>query len=88
YLQRLVEIDPQPEYYSNLAGCYLVLDRLSEASALLSEAMKKFSADPEVYLYRAWLNKKRYLIKEAQEDASTAISLGADPQKVARLLQE
>lgn len=88
YLQRLVEIDPQPEYFSNLAGCYLVLDRLSEASALLNEAVRKYPDDPEVYLYRAWLNKKRYLIKEAREDADTAISLGVDPRNVERLLKE
>lgn len=88
YLLQLIEIDPQPEYYSNLAGCYLALERLSEASALLSEAVNKYPADPEIYLYRAWLNKKRYLIKEAHADADTAISLGADPLKVARLIQE
>lgn len=88
YLLKLIEIDPQPEYYSNLAGCYLALDRLSEASALLSKAVGEYPADPEIYLYRAWLNKKRYLFKEAHADADTAISLGADPLKVARLLQE
>lgn len=88
YLQNLIKIDPQPEYYCNLAGCYLELDRLSDASALLSEAVGLYPEDPEIYLYRAWLNKKRYLIKEALDDANIAISLGADPRKISRILNE
>ncbi len=88
YLQELVEIDPQPEYYANLASCYIMIDHLSEASALLSEAMGKFPDDPELYLYRALLNKKRYLLKEAKEDAAKAVSLGADPRKVGQMMQK
>ncbi len=88
YLKELIRIDPQPEYYSNLAGCYLVMDRLSDASAILNEAMEIYPLDPELFLYRAWLNKKRYLIKEARDDADKAISLGADPRKVERFLHE
>lgn len=87
YLRELIDTDPQPEYYANLAGCYLMVDNLSEASALLSEAIRKYPRDPEIYLYRALLNKKRYLLKEANEDAATAVSLGADPRKVSQMMQ-
>lgn len=87
YLQELIETDPQPEYYANLAACYIMIDNLSEASALLSEAMTKYPRDPEIFLYRALLNKKRYLLKEAEEDAAKAISLGADPRKVDQMIR-
>lgn len=88
YLEELVKIDPQPEYYANLAGCLIAAEDLSQASAVLRTAMENFPDDPEIYLYRAWLNKKRYLMKESRDDAATAISLGADPRKVERLLKE
>lgn len=88
YFQRLIADDPQPEYYAGLAGCYLAMDDLSEASALLTEAMEKYRNDPELYMYRAWLNKKRYLHKASREDAQKAISLGADPRKVQQLLRD
>lgn len=88
YFQRLIEDEPQPEFYAGLAGCFLATDRLSDASALLTEAIGKFPDDPELYMYRAWLNKKRYLKKETQKDMQKAISLGADPRKVQRLLQD
>lgn len=88
FFQKLIEEDPQPEYYAGLAGCYLSIDDLSDASALLKEAMERFRDDPELFMYRAWLNKKRYLNKASREDAKKAISLGADPNKVRLLLNK
>lgn len=88
YFQKLIAEDPQAEYYAGLAGCYIAIDDLTEASALLNEAMERFRDDPELYMYRAWLNKKRYLSKAARDDAQKAISLGADPIKVQRLIQD
>lgn len=82
YYQKLIDEDAQPEYYAGLAGCLISTDRLSEASALLNEAMDKYHDNPELYMYRALLNKKRYLNKAAREDARKAISLGADPRRV------
>ena len=82
YLKKLVENAPAPEFYANLAGCYLNLDWLNEASEIIAEGMKKFPDDPELYYYRAWLNKERYRLDDARRDAQQAVKLGANPAKV------
>ena len=82
YLTKLIEADPTPEYYSTLAGCYLVLEELSEASSLIAEGLKRFGHDPELYYYRAWLNRDRFRLDDAHEDARLAIKYGADPTHV------
>ncbi|MDE6131047.1 MAG: hypothetical protein K2F74_05595 [Muribaculaceae bacterium] len=82
YLRRLVKEIPSPEYYSALAGCLLALDRLSEASEVIADGLKRYSHDPELYYYRARLNHARYRLDEAQADAKRAIELGASPARV------
>lgn len=82
YLTKLIEVDPNPEFYAALAGCYLVLEELSEASSVISDGLKLYSQDPELYYYRAWLNRDRFRLDEAHEDAKRAISLGASPERV------
>lgn len=82
YLRRLIAGNPQPEYYASLAGCYLALERLTDASEVIGEAMEKYPADPELYYYRAWLNRDRYMLSDARRDAAEAIRLGASPRKV------
>lgn len=81
YLTLLKE-DPAPEYYASLAGCYLQIQNLSEAAATIAEALKKYPEDPELFYYRAWLNRDRYRLDDAKADAKRAISLGANPAKV------
>ena len=82
YLRRLVKEIPSPEYYSALAGCLLALDRLSEASEVIADGLKRYSHDPELYYYRARLNHARYRLDEAHADAKRAIELGASPARV------
>lgn len=86
YYKRLIEKDPAPEYYASLAGCYLATDQLGEASDLLGKAIEMYPKDPELYYYRAWLNKERYRFDDAKADGIKAIQLGASPQKVKELL--
>ena len=81
----LIEKDGSPEYFAALAGCYLQLGQLSDASAVLSEAMSKYPLDAELYYYRAWLNRDRYRLDDARKDARKAIELGANPKKVSGL---
>lgn len=88
YLKKLIETAPSPEYYANLAGCYLTLDWLNEASETISEGMKRFPDDPELYYYRAWLNRERYRLEEAHADAKKAVALGANPAKVDALFKK
>lgn len=88
YYKRLIEVDPSPEYFASLAGCYLASGQLPEASELLSRAFKSYNRDPELYYYRAWLNRDRYLLDEAKKDGIMAIKLGADEKKVKSLLEK
>lgn len=80
--RRLIERERMPEYYAALAGCLIAVDNLHDASSTIAEGLKHFGNDPELYYYRALLNKKRFLNDDAMRDARRAIELGADPRKV------
>ena len=82
YFRKLIEIEPAVEYYARIVACQLAVDDLDGASKTIGEAMSKYSSDPELYFYRALLNKKRYLSDEAKRDAKRAVELGADPERV------
>lgn len=82
YYKRLIEKEPSPEFYASLAGCYLATEQLTEASEVLAKAMKLYPDDPELFYYRAWLNRDRYLLDDARQDGRRAVALGADPAKV------
>lgn len=85
YLKALISENPQPEYYASLAGCYLELGELSDAAATITDGMKMYPLDPELYYYRAWLNRDRFLLDDAQADGYRAVELGASPARVAAL---
>lgn len=87
YLEKLIETDPAAEYFATLAGCYLALDNLSEAGATISRGLSLYPKDPELYYYRAWLNRERFLLDEAKEDGKTAIKLGASPARIKALFR-
>lgn len=82
YFEKLIEKEPTPEYFASLAGCYLAIDDLSEASRVINEGMKLYRRDPELYYYRAWLNRERFRLDDAHADAELAIEYGASPEKV------
>ncbi len=87
YLRRLVALEPSGEYYAQLAGCYLQLERFNDASETIEEGLKRFPNDPELYYYRAKLKKERYLFDEARADAQRALNLGLSPRKAAEFLK-
>lgn len=87
YLERLVDEEPAPEYYSALAGAQLALGRLTDASSTITGGMERFPSDPELYYYRAMLNRDRFLLDDARADAKRAIELGANPLRVAQLFK-
>ncbi|MDE5553863.1 MAG: tetratricopeptide repeat protein, partial [Muribaculaceae bacterium] len=82
YFEKLIEKEPSPEYFANLAGCYLAVENLTEASRVISEGLKLYSHDPELYYYRAWLNRDRFRLDDAHDDARLAIKYGASQKKV------
>ena len=82
YFERLVEEDPAPEYFAGLAGCLLALQNYSRAAEWLEGGLKRYSHDPELYYYRAWLNRDRYRLDDARADAAKAVEYGASKAKV------
>ena len=82
YFEKLIEEEPSPEYFANLAGWYLAIEDLSEAARVINDGMKLYSRDPELYYYRAWLNRDRFRLDDAHDDAKLAIKYGASPEKV------
>ena len=88
YYKSLIGIDPAVEFYSGLAGCYLAIGDLSAASETIADGMKLYPRDPELYYYRAWLNRDRFRLDDAHSDARIAIGLGADSRKVGMLFKK
>lgn len=88
YYMDLVENDPSSENFVALAECCIADDNLSEASAVISKAIERYPTDGELYYCRAWLNKERYLLKEAHNDAKEAVKYGCDPKKVESLFRK
>jgi len=88
YLEKLIETEPAAEYYASLAGCQLALGNLTEASEAIGDGLRRYPSDPELYYYRAWLNRDRFRKDDARKDAETAIRLGANPVKVADLFNK
>ncbi len=82
---RLVNREPMPEYYRGRAACYLMTDQLNEASADIAEWHALTPDDAELYIYRAYLNKKRFRNDDAEADLKRAIELGIDPARAALL---
>lgn len=88
YLTLLIASHPDAEYYSALAGCYLALGQLSEASATIHDGLELFPSDPELYYYRAWLYRDMYRPDDAKRDARKAVELGASPVRVNALFEK
>lgn len=88
HLEKLIDTDPAPEFLASLAGCYLGLGELSKAAEVISRGLKLYPRDPELYYYRAWLNRDRFRLDDARRDARRAVQLGASPTRVADLLPE
>lgn len=87
YFEKLIEKEPSAEYYAGLAGCYLAMEELSDASRVINEGLTVYNKDPELYYYRAWLNRDRFRLDDAKADASKAIKYGASPEKVLKLFK-
>ncbi len=85
YYVEMVELEPTPENFVALVECCIADDNFSEASVVISKAIERYPGESELYYCRAWLNKKRYLLKEAHEDAKKAIKFGCNPKRVEKL---
>lgn len=86
YYTKVIEERPESEYYGGRAFCYLLLDRLQEASDDINTALSLSPEDGELFLYRAALNKRRYRPVDAEADALRAEKLGVDPKRVRQFI--
>ena len=87
YYTRMLKIKPSEETYYHRATCYLILEKLPEASADIADAMKLYPLNGEFYLLRAWLNRLYYRHTDAEADARRAIELGVPATQVKALLE-
>ena len=71
----LIERDPSASLYCARAVCYLMLDKLNEASADISSGLELEPENSELYFYRAHLNKKRFLTDDARADMKRSLEL-------------
>lgn len=86
-LTKIIESKPTAEYFAARAHCRLMTQNLNDASADIAEGLRLNPALPELYLYRAILNKMRYRTDDAKADAQRAIQLGIDPACAQSLLK-
>ncbi len=75
YYTEILEKNPTAEIYGARAVCYLMLQRLNEASADITSGLELNPENGELYLYRAHLNKMRYLNEDARTDLKKALDL-------------
>lgn len=76
-LNKIVKAEPISANYSQRAYCNLMLGNLNEASSDISSALATDSMNPELYAYRAILNKMRYRPEDSKKDVERAIQFGA-----------
>lgn len=86
YLSTVIKNMPDASYYGHRALCYLQTNDLSSATEDISNGLSLDPTDPELYIYRAMLNKMRYRPDDAKADAETAIKFGANPHTVKALI--
>lgn len=85
YYTKLINQSPAADFYIMRITCYLILKRLSDASADINDALKLYPLEGELYLLRSWLNRQYYQHKEADADAQKAIELGISPEIIASI---
>lgn len=81
YYNKILITIKEPEYYGARAYCFLMTDKLQEASDDIASAMELAPDDGELYLYRAALNKLRFRPEDASKDAKRAVELGVAPER-------
>lgn len=86
HLSKAIKIQPDAGYYANRALCYLQINDIALAAEDIANGLSLDPTDPELYIYRAMLNKMRYRPDDAKADAETAIKFGADPERIKKLL--
>lgn len=81
YFNKLIEINPSIDNYSNKILCHLFCEELSDASSTINDAIKLYPLEGGFYLHRAYLNHLYYRNDDSDADIKKAIELGISAEK-------
>ncbi len=81
YFNKLIEINPSIDNYSNKILCHLFCEELSDASSTINDAIKLYPLEGDFYLHRAFLNHLYYRHDDSNADIKKAIELGVSNEK-------
>lgn len=79
-LTRAIRLQPDDEALLWRAATRICTDRLSDAAADLSDALRIAPRNGDLYMLRAYLNRLRYRATDAEADLKNARAYGANPQ--------
>lgn len=74
----LISKEPSASLYCSRAVCYLMLDRLNEASSDIASGLELEPDNSDLYFYRAHLNKKRFMPDDARADMKRSLELKSE----------
>lgn len=86
-LSKVIDNDPQAEYYAVRAMCRIMTGNLNDASSDIAEGLRINPMEGELYLYRAMLNKMRFRNDDARNDAKRAVQLGVAQQRASAFIK-
>lgn len=81
YYNKLIEINPSIDNYSNKILCHLFQEELSDASSTINDAIKLYPFEGDFYLHRAFLNHLYYRQDDSDSNIKKAIELGVPAEK-------
>lgn len=82
----LIDLEPDAALYAARAQSYVALEYYTEASEDIAEGLKLDPDCAELYVARAFLNKRTYRNDDALADAQRAVDLGADRGRVRAII--
>lgn len=84
----LINDEPTADLYAARAMCYVELEEYTLASEDIADGLKLNPDCADLYMARSLLNKRTYRSDDAMNDAQRAIELGADKQRVRKIVTE
>ena len=81
YFNKLIEINPSIDNYTNKILCHLFCEDLPDASSAINDAIKLYPLVGDFYLHRAFLNHLYYRHDDSNTDIKKAIELGVPNEK-------
>ena len=82
----LINIQPSASLYASRAISHVALEHYAEASEDIASGLESDDQCAELYVARAYLNKRTYRNDDAMADAQKAIDLGANRERIRQLL--